>query len=100
MKKTRNSYFQESSFQSYNPNINPNMNPQMAPYQSAGNYFYQGPVPNNYNTMGTNNDIESRLAKIERQINRLDYRISKLENSNNIMSSDDFDTNNSNMYML
>ena len=97
MKKTRNSFFSESNFQSYNPN----MNVQGAPYQSAGNYFYQGPVPNNnYNTINTGNDIESRLAKIERQINRIDYRLTKLENTNNIITSDDFDTNNSNMYML
>ena len=98
MKKTRNSFFAESSYQAYNPTMNPN--PQMAPYQSASNFYYQGPVPNNYNTMNMNMDIESRLAKIERQLNRMDYRISKLENGNNIQSSDDFDTNNSNMYML
>ena len=98
MKKTRNSFFSESSYQSFNPT--PYTNQQMAPFEASSNYFYQGPIPNNYNTLGSNNDIESRLAKIERQINRLDYRISKLENSNNVMSSDDFDTNNSNMYML
>ena len=42
----------------------------------------------------------TRLAKIERQINRMDYRISKLENSNQTFSIDDVDANNSNMYML
>jgi len=98
MKKNRNSFFSESSYQSYNPT--PNFNPQMAPYQASSNYFYQGPIPNNYNIGGGNNDIESRLSKIERQINRLDYRISKLENANNISTTDDFDSNNSNMYML
>lgn len=98
MKKTRNSFFSESSYHSYNPT--PNMNPQMAPYQASSNYFYQGPMPNNYNTSTMNNDIESRLAKIERQINRMDYRLSKLENANNINSSDDYDVTNSNMYML
>ena len=101
MKKTRNSFFAESNFQSYNPNMN--MNP--TPYQTASNYFYQGPVPNNnYNmpnpNMGSTSDLESRLAKIERQINRIDYRLTKLENSTNIISSEDFDTNNTNMYML
>ena len=102
MKKTRNSFFSESSFQSYNPNMN--MNP--APYQAASNYFYQGPVPNNYNTQNgymvgnSGSDLESRLAKIERQLNRLDYRLTKIENSTNVISSEDFDTNNSNMYML
>lgn len=101
MKKTRNSFFAESSYQAYNPNMNM---PQPAPYQTASNYFYQGPapaaMPNNYNTLNTGNDIESRLAKIERQLNRIDYRLTKLENVNNIMTSDDFDTSNSNMYML
>ena len=97
MKKTRNSFFQESNYQSYNPNMAMNGG---APYQTASNYFYQGPMPNNYNTNMNSNDIESRLAKIERQINRMDYRISKLENSNNVISSDDFEVNNSNMYML
>lgn len=102
MKKTRNSFFSESNFQSYNPNMN--MNP--APYQASSNYFYQGPVPNNYNTMNMPNtnmgtsDLESRFAKIERQLNRIDYRLTKLENATNIISSEDFDTNNSNMYML
>lgn len=98
MKKTRNSFFSESSYQSYNPT--PNMNQQTAPYQASSNYFYQGPMPNNYNTNTMNNDIESRLAKIERQINRMDYRLSKLENTNNIITSDDYDITNSNMYML
>ena len=95
MKKTRNSFFQESNYQSYNPYINNNQ----GPYQSASNFFYQGPIPNNYNT--NNNDLESRLSKIERQINRLDYRLSKLEN-NNITSSidDNFNNSNTNMYMV
>jgi len=96
MKKSRNSFFQESNFQSYNTNAFP----PMAQSISGANYFYQGPVPNNYTTNYPGNDIESRLAKIERQINRMDYRISKLENSNQTFSIDDVDANNSNMYML
>ncbi len=106
MKKSRNSFFAESSYQAYNPNMNMNMQMQGgAPYQTASNYFYQGPLPanampNNYNTFGSSNDIESRIAKIERQLNRIDYRLNKLENANNIITSDDFESNNSNMYML
>lgn len=98
MKKNRNSFFAESNYQSYNPN----MNMQPAPYQSSSNYFYQGPgpMPNNYTTQNMGNDIESRLAKIERQLNRMDYRISKLENANTIITSDDYETNTTNMYML
>ena len=102
MKKTRNSFFAESNFQSYNPGMMNQMYPQMnpAPYQTAGNYFYQGPMPNNYNTNMTSNDIESRLAKIERQINRMDYRISKLENSSTTYTTEEFENNTTNMYML
>ncbi len=105
MKKTRNAFFSESAYQAYNPNINMNVPtqnnvPAQMPFQSASNYFYQGPVPNNYNTSNNVNDIESRFAKIERQLNRMDYRLSKLENNANVISSEDFDTSNSNMYML
>ena len=106
MKKSRNSFFQESSYQAYNPNMNMNMQMQGAPFETASNYYYQGPVPmqqaqfpNNYNTLNMGNDIESRLAKIERQINRLEHRLSKLETNNTILT-DDYDTNTSNMYML
>ena len=105
MKKTRNTFFQESSYQSYNPNMNMQIPNSAVPYQTASNYFYQGPLPinnlpSNYNTLNMNNDIESRLAKIERQINRIDYRLSKLENASNIVTSDDFDNHNTNMYMV
>ena len=86
MKKNRNTFFQESSYQSYNPNM---AMAGGAPYQTASNYFYQG------------NDIESRIAKIERQLNRLDYRISKLENTGSTITNEEFETNNNtNMYML
>lgn len=113
MKKNRNSFFQESSYQSYNPMME---GFNGAPYQTASNYFYQGPapmiqknpspMPNNYNTgynsmQNTTNDIESRLAKIERQLNRIDYRLTKLENNSTTLTSDDFDSGNTtNMYML
>ena len=106
MKKNRNSFFAESSYQAYNPNMQiPQMGiDQNVPYQSSSNYYYQGPtpspMPNNYNTLNTANDIESRFAKIERQLNRLDYRISKSESNGNVVSSEDIDINNSNMYML
>lgn len=117
MKKNRNTFFQESSYQSYNPNM---ANIGGAPYQTASNYYYQGPVPgpvpmnqqmspqgqSNYNTgynsmQNNTNDIESRLAKIERQLNRIDYRLTKLENNSATITSDDFDNGNTtNMYML
>ena len=115
MKKTRNSFFQESSFQqSFNPNYNMNQVPNQMPFQTAaGNYFYQGnlnpgQIPpdmqgpiSNYTTTNAGSDIENRLAKIERQLNRMDYRISKLENSKiEVSYEEDFDTSNTNMYML
>ena len=93
MKKERNAFFQNQSASSYfYPTGMPNMYPQMT---NSSSNFYQGPAPidinNNYS-----NEIESRLAKIERQINRLDSRVSKLESE-----STNFDYNNSNnMYMV
>lgn len=97
MKKTRNSFFSEAGMYNQGFNANPQM-PQGVPYQTMGgayNSFYAG-TPN---MMPNNSDMESRLAKIERQINRLDHRISKLEaNSNTII--DDYDSNTTNMYML
>ena len=87
MLRNRNSFFQESSYaQQYNV-------PVMTPYYSSGSQqSYFGPYPNMQNNF---EDYESRLSRIERQINRLDARISKLENKQ-IESID----NTTNMYML
>ena len=68
--------------------------------------FYQGPavMPNQNMTMsGMNNDynneLETRLAKIERQINRLDTRLSKLESEMSTnLGTNEYTTNN--MYMV
>ncbi len=106
MKKDRNSFFNESSFQqSYGnmPNFGmPGNYPMNSGYGSqASQSFYTGPMTNT-GVMPTNNDymsdMESRLAKIERQINRLDARISKLE-SKGVLTTENFD-NTTNMYML
>ena len=43
-------------------------------------------------------DIESRLSKLERQINRLDARISKIENTA-LYPTEEIDTT-TNMYMV
>ena len=93
MKKDRNSFFQEANFMSQANFPNPGMNIANAPYQTnsySNQGFYAGPpiAPNNYN-MNNNNypnnydysDIDSRLAKLERQVNRLDTRVTKLENN-------------------
>ena len=88
MRKDRNSFFQESSssYQNYNGMIPPQ-------YQMASNnaMMYSGNIP-------LNNDINERLAKIERQISRLDHRISRLESSN--INSNDLESTTNNMYML
>ena len=89
MKKNRNSFFTETNIQS---GMMPYPNQQPMPYQQANSYLYQGPTnPYNYNTQ--NNDLES-------QINRLEHRISALENNTNILSSEDYESINTNMYMV
>lgn len=110
MKKDRNSFFQEANFMSQANFPNPGMNIANNPYQTASysnQGFYAGPpMPNNYNmnnnTYPTNNydysDFESRLAKLERQVNRLDSRVTKLEN-NSFYSTDELD-NTTNVYMV
>ena len=86
MLRNRNSFFSESSY------AQQNYVPTMTPYISAGSQqSYFGPYPNNNNF----EDYESRLSKLERQINRLDARISKLENK----QIESIETN-TNMYML
>ena len=85
MKKNRNSFFTEAnmSYSGFAPNTyfsNPNMNMPM----------------NQYNDTNT---IDSRLAKIERQINRLEHRVSKLESANTTYITEDIDSSG-NMYML
>lgn len=112
MLKSRNSFFSESNMNSINyVNPNPsNMNYMMpnVQTQSASNSFYQGPAvmpeayPNylNYPTQTVTNqqinDYDNRLAKLERSINRLDARITKLENKAQ-MTTDEI-TNN--LYMV
>lgn len=63
-------------------------------------YPYQNSSFSNMSSYNTNNysfeDYENRLAKIERQINRLDARLSKLENVNKIVNDDI----SSSMYMI
>lgn len=104
MKRDRNTFFSNysASSQSYIPQPQmPNMqmpavqnNGQFGPYQAASteSNFYAGP------NIQANSDFENRLAKIERQINRLDARITRLENGSKVEIDE---TNNySNMYML
>lgn len=111
MKKDRNTFFNEASFSQSGyiptPNFSGNGMPMNGGFSGSqtGMNFYSGPSPMgsmgyNQNNMGNDymNDIESRLAKIERQMNRLDARISKLE-SKGFVSTEQIE-NNTNMYML
>ena len=84
MKKNRNAFFND---------MNPMFQNQMMPNYPNMQMPNQM-MPTNFNMQ----DIEERLAKIERQITRLDKRICKIESST--ISTDDFETNSSNMYML
>ena len=107
MKKDRNSFFSEYNMNAYNsvPNMMPNMYPNQVSSQSS---FYSGPViDNNYQNqnMGMNNytnDIYARISKLERQMNRIETRLSKLESGINYNVDKDINDNlyNNNMYMV
>lgn len=98
MLRNRNSFFQEASMSSQA--IMPNMNIPIYPTNSginaaqASQSYYSGPMPNQNSNFF--DDYDNRLAKLERQFNRLDARITKLENSNKLESID----MSSNMYMV
>lgn len=93
MRKDRNTFFTNYSAQnqSYIPNMPAPME-QFGPFQAANSSssFYSGP------DIAASNDLENRLSKIERQINRLDERLKKLENYSNPSN----DVNYQNMYMI
>ncbi len=100
MKKDRNAFFQNQSASSYfyPTNVVPSTNvyPNMTESNSS---FYSGPimmpVQDNYSS-----EIESRLAKIERSISRLDTRLTKLESEiSSSLPSDNVSTTN-NMYVI
>lgn len=105
MKKDRNSFFSEYGFNQstgYIPNMNMNQM-GMVPNQtvSANSQFYAGPSLNNNNAFMNQNmysDIDARMAKIEREINRLESRVSRLEEGGK--SSGDEVNYNTNMYMV
>ena len=95
MRKDRNTFFTNynAQSQSYIPNMQPPME-QFGPFQSANtsSSFYSGP------DIATSNDLENRLSKIERQINRLDDRLKRLENYSNTTTDINYQSNN--MYMI
>ena len=87
MRKNRNSFFSENNM-NYNPMV------ANSPFPN-NNSFYNGNMPFN----GELPEIMERLAKMERQINRLEHRLSKIEN-NTIQTTDDYDSPANNMYII
>ena len=112
MKKDRNAFFSEAGYFNQTNIPTPNMNMVNTPFTTQSQTsFYAGPTANmNYNAQTNMNpnlnsmvnydfsDIESRSSKIERQINRLDARVSKLENMS-LYPTEEIDTT-TNMYMV
>lgn len=121
MKKNRASFFNEQiDYASYNTNQYNNQYPNntspmmqaanipqmpMMPNMSAQSSFYAGmpPMQNQMNVQpqmqNQTEDIEFRLAKIERQLSRLDHRLSKIEGQGTINTSD-LDSNINDLYMI
>ena len=93
---------ESANYNSMNAGMNP-MQPQMMPGGVNSN-FYAGPPLNPNQGPNMNQvpmDIDSRLSKIERQLNRLETRISKLEGDTGINAYPEHDYNYSNnMYMV
>lgn len=91
MKKNRNAFFAENnmSFSGYDSMMGP------MPYQNMheSSSYYAGNMP-------MDNNVFERLAKLERQMSRLEHRISKLENTTNISSTDDYESTTNNMYII
>ena len=92
MLRNRNSFFPETNINNVNPGI-----PQNMPgYQMPNNQPFYNQMPQNQQIPNYNEDIDSRIAKLERQINRLDARLSKLESASKIVNDD----MSSSMYMV
>ncbi len=113
MKKERNAFFESVGYNSINTGMNPNMMQPMMPGMpgqvTSNSNFYAGPPlnqnlnagPNPNMGMGMPVDLDSRFSKIERQINRLETRVNKLEGDTGIATYPENDYNYSNsMYMV
>ncbi len=99
MKKDRNAFFEQTAYNKAfypTPNIMANPTPSFASTSSQS--YFDGPYVTN-NGYNDYNDLDTRLAKIERQIHRLDARINKLEN-NNTFSQTESINDNTDMYMV
>lgn len=99
MRKNRNSFFTESNM-NYSNFQAQGVIPQAMPYANTNyNSYYQAPNAPGMPYVDNTDSIENRLAKIERQINRLNARVNKLESLNTTFLDDNNDTTG-NMYML
>ena len=105
MRKNRASFFNDNIdyYNTPNPNMyNPNANlmPANGPAPGSQTGYYMNGYPNQYPNMPNNEDFTSRFAKLERQVNRLEKRVSNLEQNQTSYSTDDIDSNVNNMYMV
>ena len=98
MRKNRNSFFTESNMNYSNFQAQGAI-PQAMPYANANYNPYQAQPNIGMPYVDNSDSIENRLAKIERQINRLNARINKLESLNTTFLDDNIDTSG-NRYML
>ncbi len=92
MKRNRASFFNETMdyYNTQMPNMIPNQNMNMM--NQSGFYASNAPF--------MDNDTSSRIAKLERQVNRLEHRINVLEQNSTSYTTDDGDTTINNMYMV
>lgn len=98
MRKNRNSFFTESNMNYSNFQAQGAI-PQAMPYANANYNPYQAQPNVGMPYIDNSASIENRLAKIERQINRLNARVNKLESLNTTFIDDNIDTSG-NMYMI
>ena len=99
MRRDRNTFF-ENNPMGYNPMM---MNPNMyAPNELPNNYYSN--IPTNTYPSEYSNNLESRLAKMERGLTRLEGRVAKIENTtttNVYTSAEETDINlNNSMYVI
>lgn len=87
MKKERNSFFSQYGMSSYS------QGPFVYPNTNQGNMY-----PPNFQNEQNYNDLEARINNIEKELSRLDTRLTTLE-KNQINSSTDYNFANS-MYMV
>lgn len=98
MRKNRNSFFTESNMNYSNFQAQGAI-PQAMPYANANYNPYQAQPNIGMPYVDNSDSIENRLAKIERQINRLNARVNKFESLNTTFLDDNIDTSG-NMYMI